>query len=124
MLDQLREKEGLVNSRENRVTRCFFPGDRYYYDFEVCPTNKGWAQVDTSQDASYFGTWANPFTFEILGYVEGDVSLVKCADSEHFVSEIRSLQAWDGHRFIGIDPGFNTGLASQFEKLGLDDLLH
>ena len=43
-----------------KITREFCPGDRYVYDFGLCTYEKGWAQVDTAQDASYFGTWANP----------------------------------------------------------------
>ena len=43
-----------------KITREFGPGDRYVYDFGLCSYENGWAQVDTAQDASYFGTWANP----------------------------------------------------------------
>ena len=41
-----------------KITREFCPGDRYVYDFGLCNHEKGWAQVDTAQDASYFGKWA------------------------------------------------------------------
>ena len=34
--------------------------DRYKYDFDVCHFGKGWAQIDTSEDAYYYGQWANP----------------------------------------------------------------
>ena len=37
-----------------KITREFCPGDRYLYDFGLCSYKKGWAQVDTAQDASYF----------------------------------------------------------------------
>ena len=40
-----------------KIAREFCPGDRYTYDFGLCSFEKGWAQVDTAQDASYFGTW-------------------------------------------------------------------
>ena len=39
-----------------KITREFCPGDRYTYDFGHCSYENGWAQVDTAQDASYFGT--------------------------------------------------------------------
>lgn len=42
------------------ITREFAPADRYIYDFKYCSTSNGWAQIDTSQDASYFGQWINP----------------------------------------------------------------
>ena len=32
---------------------------RYYFDGQACRSENGWAQVDTDQDAHYFGTWAN-----------------------------------------------------------------
>lgn len=35
--------------------------DRYKYDFRLCTSANGWAQLDTKQDASYFGNWINPF---------------------------------------------------------------
>jgi hypothetical protein len=38
----------------------FTPSDRYVYDFVLCTYDKGWAQIDTRQDASYYGTWTNP----------------------------------------------------------------
>ena len=37
-----------------KITREFCPGDRYTYDFGLCSYEKGWAQVDTAQDVSYF----------------------------------------------------------------------
>lgn len=40
--------------------REFCPTDRYVYDFGKCSYAKGWAQVDTRQDASYYGTWDEP----------------------------------------------------------------
>ena len=46
--------------------------DRYSFDFKLCTPKNGWAQVDTSQDASYFGTWANPFERKTVSYCEGD----------------------------------------------------
>ena len=52
--------------------RDFASTDRYIFDFKLCTTGKGWAQVDTEQDASYFGTWANPFELKVVSYTEGD----------------------------------------------------
>ena len=58
-----------------KITREFCPGDRYVYDFGLCSYENGWAQVDTAQDASYFGTWANPTRLMIFSYCEGDTTL-------------------------------------------------
>jgi len=43
-----------------KIIREFCPGNRCTYDFGLCSNEKSWAQVDTAQDASYFGTWAKP----------------------------------------------------------------
>jgi hypothetical protein len=43
-----------------KIIRRFQPGDRYRFDFDLCSCARGWAQVDTAQDASRFGTWASP----------------------------------------------------------------
>ena len=65
-----------------KVTREFCPGDRYTYDFGSCCYEKGWAQVDTAQDASYFGTWANPTRLMIFSYCEGDTTLREAGSPE------------------------------------------
>lgn len=102
-------------------------GDRYMFDFSLCTTSKGFAQLDTSQDAWYFGMWANPFDFKIVNYAEGDI-VVQIADSiKEFCDEIRNIKSSYeryGHRFLGIDPGFNKDLTLRFISLGLGDLLH
>ena len=51
-----------------KITREFAAADRYTYDFGLCSYENGWAQVDTAQDASYFGTWANPTRLMIFSY--------------------------------------------------------
>lgn len=110
-----------------KTTRSFEMADRYIYDLGVCSIKRGFAQVDTSQDASYFGTWANPSKWAIVCYCEGDVTLQQADSAEEFVSAIRELKQWNeenGHKFYGIDPGFIEALADGFKVLGLGDLLH
>ena len=46
-----------------KITHEFCPRDCDVYEFGLCSYEKGWAQVDTAQDASYFGTWA---TYPVL----------------------------------------------------------
>lgn len=108
-------------------------GDRYVYDFGMCTTGKGYAQLDTYQDAFYYGIWANPAKLQIVTYAEGDFTIKDAADSGEFVAEIRELVKWhnefgssaDGRKgFHGIDPGFNVALKRRFVALGLADLLH
>lgn len=40
-----------------KTIRTFAPGERYDFDFGECSYANGWAQIDTRQDASYYGTW-------------------------------------------------------------------
>jgi hypothetical protein len=56
-----------------KIIRSFEPGDRYRYDFNLCSCARGWAQVDTAQDASWFGTWGSPTERTILNFAEGDL---------------------------------------------------
>lgn len=102
-------------------------GDRYHFDFKQCTIQKGFAQIDTKQDAWYYGTWANPFEKKIVSYCEGDVTIKHCDSPQEFVAEIRTIQKWNdecGFGPIGIDPGFSSALEKEFVALGLLDLLH
>ena len=101
--------------------------DRYAFDFNTCTGANGWAQVDTSQDASYFGTWANPFDLKIVTYCEGDITVNAAADSAEFVAELRSIKAWNdeqGHKFHGIDGMLRDDIIAQFKAIGCGGLLH
>ena len=105
----------------------FLPSERYEYDFGRCSIANGFAQVDTSSDAHYFGMWANPTSFEIICYCEGDVSEDVADNAAEFVAELRRIknvynQSENG--FKGIDPGLGPELKQKFEALGLGDMLH
>ena len=103
----------------------FQPGDRYQYDFELCSYKKGYSQLDSGQDAWYFGTWVNPYTCVIVNYAEGDVYITRCSERE-FVEEIRKIEAWNlehGHGQIHIDPGFSLQNKEKFVRMGLGDLV-
>ncbi len=104
-----------------------FAADRYKYDMGTCSTRNGFAQVDTGQDAHYFGTWANPEKLIVVCYCEGDVSINRYDSPAEFVEGIRELVWWNeesGHGFKGIDPMFNASIEEGFRGLGLGDLLH
>jgi len=110
-----------------KVTSEFCPGVRYAYDFGLCSYADGWAQVDTAQDASYFGTWANPTRLMIFSYCEGDTTLKEAVSSEEFSAGLREFDAWNranGYGPARIDPGFDPVMRAAFEGLGLADLLH
>lgn len=109
------------------ILREFAPSDRYRYDFKVCTIAKGWAQIDTSQDASYYGHWINPVERKILGYCEGDLVLTTCDNDAELQAELASMKAWNveqGHRFLGIDPGFSEPLKAALIAAGLAEYFH
>jgi len=104
------------------TTRLFEPSDRYQFDFKLCTYAKGWAQLDTSQDASYFGTWINPTERKIANYCEGDVTIQTTDTDEELVSLVAEIKAWNdqqGHRFIGIDPGYGDEMQGRLIAAGL-----
>lgn len=85
----------------------FEPGDRYRYDFDLCTCARRWAQVDTAQDASWFGTWASL--------------------AEEFAAALRGVDRWNrqyGYGSARIDPGFDPALKAAFEVMGLGEMLH
>ncbi|GAG53893.1 unnamed protein product [marine sediment metagenome] len=89
-----------INERGNQVERSFFPTERYRWDFNRKFTAAGWEQYDTSQDAWYFGVWVNKRLLQIQTYAEGDLTLVKCPDAEHFNAEIKSMNEFYEEGFV------------------------
>ena len=100
--------------------------DRYHFDFGKCSCSKGWAQMDTNQDAHYFGIWTNPSKRAVFCYCEGDCDFRSFDTDAEYVAEVRRVVAYynDDGRFIGIDPGFNDALKASLERFGFADLLH
>ncbi len=111
-----------------KTTRDFRPlTDRYHFDTGPCSYGNGFAQVDSRQDASYYGTWCSPAERTIVSFSEGDVTTTVCETDEEFVAEIRELARWTdeaGHGPMKIDAVCHDELRQAFEKLGLADLLH
>jgi hypothetical protein len=101
---------------------------RYELDCGMCSSSNGFAQIDSGQDASYYGIWANPYTLEVVSYAEGDLDITKLPTISAFASYIREMKTWNDSagygRNFGIDPGFNAKLKVAFVDAGLGDLLH
>lgn len=97
--------------------------DRYKYDFKLMTYANGWVQIDTKQDASYYGTWTNPERREIFNYCEGDTCLTRCGTDEEYTQAIRENAEWNkgAGYWIGIDA---CAMRPRFEQLGLAELLH
>lgn len=106
--------------------REFLPVDRYVFDFRHCRSVDGWAQIDTRQDAHYYGIWANPFTLEIITYTEGDVVKKKAEAPSEFCSEMDELIEWHRSRddLRGIDPGLIDANRRRWIDLGYAKYLH
>lgn len=107
--------------------RFFTESDRYVFDQSL--GQSGFAQVDTWQDASYFGIWANPKTLIIFSYHEGDCCKTMCGDREEFVNEINRIKEYNtaqgGERgFLGIDAGISPIMIQRWNDIGLGHLLH
>ena len=111
-----------------KITRDFRPlSDRYSFDCGTCSYPNGFAQIDTRQDASYFGTWTAPAKRTIVNFCEGDVTTTVCETDAELVQQLRELAAWNDERGYGpmkIDAGLDDELRQAFETLGLADLLH
>lgn len=110
----------------SQLIRDFTPfGDRYDHDKKFTAAT-GWAQVDTYQDASYFGVWTNPTSFEIFTFCEGDRTLERCADAEDYKNSLRTcLEFYDNRdRPTKIDAVFEPELAGKFTELGFADRIH
>lgn len=101
--------------------------DRYQFDFYECSSKKGYAQIDTDQDAWYYGHWANPTELKFVGYCEGDVTRIQFDNPAEFCQYIRqwceNAAHYDGKR-AKIDALGNPPVITAFKKLRLDDLLH
>jgi hypothetical protein len=99
---------------------------RYMFDFDTCSYNNGWVQIDSKQDAAYFGTWANADRRQIVNYAEGDVT-IKTADTDtEFVAEIRAIDAWNRDHYkqgVVIDAGLSFERQERYFDLGLGDLM-
>ena len=101
-------------------------GDRYRFDFRICSPGHGFAQIDTGQDAWYFGTWANPTKLIIVNYAEGDLTTWEADTMQEFVDHIRNVKKWNddhGHGFH-IDGMERPEIIEGFNALGLGELLH
>lgn len=110
-----------------KITDFIVNGDRYQFDFNLCSPSKGFSQVDTAQDASYYGHWASPSEFKLVSYVEGDVTIETAPNKEEFIDLMRSTAKWHKDREndeLKIDAMLDEKQIKAWKELGLADLLH
>jgi len=106
-------------------TKEFRSTDRYEFDFGECSSKNGFAQLDTGQDTSYYGSWANPWTLKIVNYCEGDIYRIACENVEEFVAEIESIRKWNDEAGWGfrID-AYPKRVKNRFVEIGCGALCH
>ena len=111
-----------------KLTRDFRPlSDRYSFDTGPCSCAKGFAQIDTKQDAPWLGSWVAPSRRTIVSFCEGDVTTTVCETDEEFVGQLREVARWNdeaGYGPMKIDAVSHDELRQAFETLGLADLPH
>lgn len=111
-----------------RTQRSFNGGaERYYYDLGPCSARNGFAQIDSRQDAPWYGTWCSPSERKVVSFVEGDVAETVCDTDEEFVQYLREMADWfngSGNGPMKIDAGLTEAFADKFRALGVGDLLH
>lgn len=104
----------------------FASASRYTYDTGL-PAD--FAQLDTSEDASYYGNWASAKRLTLFSYCEGDCTTTICETVEEFRQQINDFQAFCariGYEFKGIDPGWihSDELLQPWRDCGLAHLIH
>lgn len=100
-------------------------GSRYDYDEKRTAAN-GWVQIDTCQDAPYFGIWAHAANRRIATFCEGDLMVEICDDDADFQKSLQACLAFydrDG-RPTKIDAAFSEPVAAPYHALGFSDRIH
>ena len=119
---KLLEAVGL-KERATRRTEHFPMADRYRWDTKHCRASDGWVQIDTLQDAPYYGTWAHKDKYQIVQYCEGDLSTTTCTDAEAFAAELAEFVRWakEAGYWEGIDANIR---AEEWFDAGFGEYLH
>lgn len=108
----------------NQIQR-FIGGDRYQFDFVLCSSAKGFAQVDTRNDASYYGNWVNPESRRFITFAEGDYTETEFNNDEEMIAWFVTLFTRPDSEFRGIDAGLHDGpLHAAVQAHGLAPFLH
>ena len=105
-----------------KTEKTFCNSDRYIFDWNYCNFKKGFAQIDTTEDASYFGNWINFKSLELITYCEGDLTVIKCENIEEFKNQLLKVVSWykKNKSFIGIDLMCSDEIKKDFNNLNLD----
>lgn len=109
------------------VENSFRPdADRYQFDFGECSYAQGFCQIDTTQDASYYGNWINLTSRKAVVYAEGDISRIIFDGDKEMVDWLNRFKDHTDLGFKHIDPGLNEMYEQTIEhckRLGIERLL-
>jgi len=109
---------GEMDDNKNIIIRSFHGNiTRYAWD-EGLDYNE-WCQLDTRQDASYYGHWINPFRLTFIGFAEGDITEVLCASESGFRSYLRNFFSFQQE--MGYDSWIDMMCNNEQEKLVIFD---
>ncbi len=87
------------------TTRWFAMGaTRYAFDFAHIRKGGDWYQIDTEQDASYYGTWCNPAERRIVLFTEGDICELVCLAPSVYLAEVARIVQWN------VEQGYSAAL--------------
>ena len=97
---------------------------RYVFDRSLIPTGE-WGQMDTAQDAWYYGMWTSPAERRVIEFAEGDISDTVCTTDREYVDAVRAAVEFHqrNESWKWIDP-WRDAVRDSLEKLGLGNLLH
>ena len=100
--DRIQWDHERVNTRGNRVQGAFIHGDRYQFDFDDAFRGQGWQQLDTVDDAAWFGIWTNRDRLQVFTFAEGDASLITAPTPEAYNLEVQVI-----FEFHDVAPGYS-----------------
>lgn len=95
--------------------------DRYWFDMRLS-SKKGWAQVDTTEDAYYYGLWLHPKSRRMINFAEGDIVTMRFDSHGEVRGFLQALK--QNHSLKGIDPGFNKRLLHDLKRNRYTPYLH
>jgi hypothetical protein len=104
-------------------------GDRYECDWTLL--KQGFFQIDTDQDASYYGNWINPERKIKVSFIEGDLIIIKYDNDQEMIQDLKECDEYESevserNRGIKIDIGLKDRdrIHQMFQNLGLEQYVH
>ena len=78
------------------VGRCHPDISRYVFDAKLM--GQRCYQIDTDQDASYFGMWTSPARRVLVSFEEGNFDVTKHSSDAGYIADLDKLYSWSGAR--------------------------